>query len=117
MSMTMTASAPTLAESCPRWCRSHQREHAQIRGGGVTALHESDVVVWSEQDNFIAAIRRIDEYGDGHLDGIYLGDGWDFVWDISADQARRLAAALVELADQLDNEPSDSADSARAVAQ
>ncbi|MDX6309686.1 MAG: hypothetical protein QOI06_2732 [Nocardioidaceae bacterium] len=98
----MTEAANAVDLCCPHWCRSHGLDASDRFGGGVTALHESDVLTWSDDGSGIAGIRAIDEYADGHLAGIYIANATDHVWDITADQARRLAAVLVTLADEFD---------------
>lgn len=88
--------------SCPSWCRSHTAADIDRLGGGVTSLHESAVLPWSDDGRNIAGIRRIDEFADSHVEGIYIGNPQDHLWDITADEARRLAAALLILADEFD---------------
>jgi hypothetical protein len=101
----MTASETPVGLQCPSWCRSHEPDVHNRRGGGVTALHESTVLSWVDGDDdegHIAGIRRIDEYAGDSVEGIYIGHHRDFVWDITADEARRLSRVLVQLADVLD---------------
>ena len=68
----MTETSPPVPLTCPSWCRSHSRDDVSRLGGGVTALHESEVLSWSDDGHQIAGIRRIDEYADGRLEGIYI---------------------------------------------
>ncbi|MDX6366168.1 MAG: hypothetical protein QOK30_1244 [Nocardioidaceae bacterium] len=69
----------------------------------MTTQHESKVLTWSDDDHDIAGIRRIDEDADSHLEGIFIADHTDALWDISAADARRLSAALLQLADQFES--------------
>jgi hypothetical protein len=98
----MTTTEPPVRLACPVWCRAHSAEDADRLGGGVTAQHESAVLTWSEDAHNIAGIRRIDQYADGTLEGIFIADQTDALWDLSGDQARRLADVLVKLADELE---------------
>ena len=104
----MTETSPTVPLTCPSWCRSHDRDDVSRLGGGVTALHESEVLSWSDDGHQIAGIRRIDEYADGRLEGIYIENHQDSVWDVTAEQARRLAHALLKLADALEPEAAEA---------
>jgi hypothetical protein len=99
----MTTTRPSVSLTCPTWCLVHDADDANRLGGGVTTQHESKVHTWSDDDHSIAGIRRIDEFADGRLEGIYIHHGQDSVWEITADQARRLAEVLVRLADQFEN--------------
>lgn len=98
----MSESHTNVPLSCPSWCQSHSAADVDRLGGGVTSQHESAVLAWSDDGRNIAGIRRIDEFADSHLEGIYIGNPRDHVWDITAEQARRLAAALLILADEFD---------------
>jgi hypothetical protein len=99
----MTTTSPYVPLRCPVWCAAHGDDDAERLGGGVTTQHESRVLTWSDDEHNIAGIRRIDEYADSHLEGIFIADHTDALWDISAADARRLAAALVRLADQFES--------------
>jgi hypothetical protein len=100
----MTAAQPPVSLPCPAWCVVHTGDDNNRLGGGVTAQHESTVYTWSDDAQHITGIRRIDEYADAHLEGIFIANRTDSVWDISADEARRLADALLRLADTLERE-------------
>jgi hypothetical protein len=99
----MTTTSPYVPLRCPAWCAAHGDDDADRLGGGVTTQHESHVHTWSDDEHNIAGIRRIDEYADSHLEGIFIADHTDALWDISAADARRLAAALLQLADQFES--------------
>jgi len=58
------------------------------------------VLAWSDDEHSIAGIRRIDEFADGQLEGIYIHHGHNAVWDITADEARQLAQVLVKPVDE-----------------
>jgi hypothetical protein len=98
----MTTSTPNVPLTCPTWCVVHDVADANLLGGGVTTQHESEVLTWSKDGHSIGGIRRIDEFADGQLEGIYIHHGKDAVWDISADEARRLALVLMTLADEFE---------------
>jgi hypothetical protein len=98
----MTASGPHVRLTCPTWCIVHDVNDANLLGGGVTTQHESQVLTWSIGEHSIAGIRRIDEFADGRLEGIYIHHGQDSVWDITAEEARELALVLVRLADEFE---------------
>jgi hypothetical protein len=101
----MTSTSPAVPLRCPIWCAAHGDEEVDRLGGGVTTQHESKVLTWSEDRHNIAGIRRIDEYADSHLEGIFVADRTDALWDITAADARRLAAALLQLADEFEHHP------------
>lgn len=103
ISIAMTTTSPYVPLRCPVWCAAHGEDDADRLGGGVTTQHESQVHTWSDDEHNIAGIRRIDEYADSHLEGIFIADHTDALWDISAADARRLAAALLQLADQFES--------------
>jgi hypothetical protein len=98
----MTMSRPQPRLTCPAWCIVHDVDDANLQGGGVTTQHESQVLTWSDDEHSIGGIRRIDEFADGRLEGIYIHHGQDAVWDITADEARELALVLVRLADEFE---------------
>jgi hypothetical protein len=101
-SSTVTSTSPSVPLRCPIWCAAHGHDDANRLGGGVTTQHESKVLTWSDDQHNIAGIRRIDEYADSHLEGIFVADHTDALWDITAADARRLAAALLQLADEFE---------------
>ncbi len=98
----MAITRPPVPLTCPSWCEAHDPEDLNRLGGGVTTQHESKVLTWSDDAHSLAGIRRIDEFDDGRLEGIYIDRGDDAIWDITADQARRLAEVLLALADQVE---------------
>jgi hypothetical protein len=66
---------------------------------GVTLIHESTRVAWSDT---AAWLNRRDHYAEPHPACVHI-DGKDgTIYDITADEARRLALVPVDLADKLE---------------
>jgi hypothetical protein len=66
---------------------------------GVTLIHESTRVAWSDT---AAWLNRRDHYAEPHPACVHI-DGKDgTIYDITADEARRLAVVPVDLADKLE---------------
>ena len=86
--------------NCPPWCREHEFGDDNRNGGGVTVEHRSDIFVWSSEEQHAAWIERLDGYAGPDLPAdIWITGGGELI--VTADEARRLAAVLVDLADQI----------------
>jgi predicted Zn-dependent peptidase len=68
---------------------------------GVTLIHESTRVAWSDTAGAVG-LNRFDHYAESHPVGVHIDGKDETIHDITADDARRLAAVPVDLADNLE---------------
>jgi hypothetical protein len=88
--------------NCPAWCVDNAFDVDLGDGrGGVTVSHSGRPVDWSQDGECSAWLARLDGYADQMPAAITIGGREGELVDISPDEARRLAAVLLELADEL----------------
>jgi len=98
--MTMSASGVR----CLHWCETHEIDDDGNGddGGGVMVRPRSRLVTWSDRPEYTANIERTDGCGGDIPVGIHMESELGELNEITADEARRVAAALVNLADELE---------------
>jgi hypothetical protein len=82
-------------QGCPSWCRHHDPQGIDDR---VALEHVSAELEWTRSGRAAWIVRR----GGQQPDEIVIWGDYESIDGISADEARRLAAVLVQLADALE---------------
>ena len=100
LSRPQARAGPSSSSTCPSWCSGdHLFDDDSAQGGGVTVHHQSERLVWSESHGPVG-IYRIAGYAPEDLPASISISG--VLHDVTADDARRLARALQQLADELE---------------
>lgn len=107
--MTTTTARTT---TCPGWCEptEHWENVSEVdeRPGRITAWHSGRRIAWSDKPDNYVQIHQVVRTADvpAHPTRIVLAadeSAMEGIHDLTAPDARRLAAALVDLADELDH--------------
>lgn len=105
---------PTETATCPGWCDPAEHwddlSDADEAGSGVTRWHGGRRIAWSDKPDTYVQIRQV--VGDAeeipepaHIFIAAQESYPEGIYDITGPDGRRLAAALLELADELERSP------------